>query len=168
MGTHYALSLCLTLGSVFCYAGNPYEDVAVRTRIEEGYRNDMYIGPQGKYLVGIGYNIQDLGLPDEIIWDLFKITLDNAWEDSATLPCYSSLDYARQGVLAAMTFQMGIAKVRGFKDMFNALCAHDYDKAAEAMLDSVWARQTPGRARREANIMRTGIVPELRLPTKGE
>jgi len=35
-----------------------------------------------------------------------------------------------------------------------ALRSHDYDEAANQMLDSLWARQTPERAKRMADKMR--------------
>jgi lysozyme len=126
----------------------------------------MYVGPQGKLLVGIGYNIQDKGLPDDVIWALFKYALDEAWLNASKLPGYSGLDEARQGVLAAMVYQIGYAGVLDFKRMLRALVARDYDRAADEMLDSVWFKQTPHRATREAAIMRSGKVPALELPSR--
>ena len=45
-----------------------------------------------------------------------------------------------------MVFQMGQRGVNGFHNMWNALENNDYDTAANEMLDSTWAEQTPERA----------------------
>jgi len=42
--------------------------------------------------------------------------------------------------------------------MLYALYAGDYEDAAKHMLDSKWAVQTPARAQRSAEIMRTGKI----------
>lgn len=72
-----------------------------------------------------------------------------------TLPCYSRLNAVRQGVLTEMVFQMGIDGVRKFVRMLDCLNRNDYDGAADEMLDSAWAKQTPERANRLADLMRS-------------
>jgi lysozyme len=54
-----------------------------------------------------------------------------------------------------MVFQMGITGFLGFKRTQTFLKWGEYDRAAEEMLDSDWAEQTPGRAQRIANAMET-------------
>ena len=55
-----------------------------------------------------------------------------------------------------MCFQLGENGVRGFTKMLAAVRAADYETAADGMLESAWARQTPERAQELATIMRTG------------
>jgi len=58
-------------------------------------------------------------------------------------------------IVTEMTYQMGTTGVAGFEDMLEALQNHDYNTAADEMLDSEWARdQTPNRAIELANRMR--------------
>lgn len=72
-----------------------------------------------------------------------------------TLPCYSRLNAVRQGVLTEMVFQLGLDGVRKFARMLDCLNRSDYDRAADEMLASRWAEQTPERAHRLADLMRS-------------
>jgi lysozyme len=86
---------------------------------------------------------------------LFGTDWATAEAGAKTLSCYSRINAVRQGVLTEMVFQMGITGVRKFVKMLDALDANDFDGAADAMLDSHWADQTPERAHRLADLMRS-------------
>lgn len=73
------------------------------------------------------------------------------------LPWWTKLDEARRGVLVNMAFQMGIDGLLGFKNTLAMIERGDYAAAAKGMLNSLWARQTPARAKRMAEQMRTGV-----------
>lgn len=75
---------------------------------------------------------------------------------SAALPWFSALDSPRKAVLIGMAFQMGLSGLMKFKNTLAHIKAGRYEKAAEGMLDSLWARQTPERAKRMAKQMKTG------------
>lgn len=62
----------------------------------------------------------------------------------------------RKAVLIGMAFQMGLNGLLGFKNTLEMIRVGDYDKAAVGMLNSLWARQTPARAKRMAKQMETG------------
>jgi len=68
----------------------------------------------------------------------------------------SQCNEARSDVLISMAYQMGVDGLALFRGMLTAVTQRDFDAAANAMLDSLWARQTAGRARRHAEVMRTG------------
>lgn len=71
---------------------------------------------------------------------------------------WHSIDDARQGVILCMAFQLGVNGVANFKRMGAALRIRDYITASIEMLDSDWARkQTPARAQRMAQVMRSGV-----------
>lgn len=72
------------------------------------------------------------------------------------LSWWRSLDDARQGVLLSMAFQMGVDGLLGFKNTLAMVKSGDYEGAAKGMLNSLWAKQTPERAGRMAEQMRTG------------
>lgn len=57
-------------------------------------------------------------------------------------------------VLTEMCFQMGYTGCHNFKNMWMALEEDDFADAADEMLDSKWATQTPDRARRLSSIVR--------------
>lgn len=71
-------------------------------------------------------------------------------------PHFDKLDDARKGVLLNMAFQMGVGGLMGFRNTLAKIEAGDYEGAASNMLKSKWAKQTPNRARRMAEQMRTG------------
>jgi len=73
-----------------------------------------------------------------------------------TIPWITGLDDARKGVLLNMTFQMGISGLLKFKNTLAKIEMGDYENASANMLKSLWARQTPNRANRLAEQMRTG------------
>jgi lysozyme len=72
------------------------------------------------------------------------------------LSCFTTLDAPRQAVLLNMAFQMGVHGLMQFKSTLNLIELGDYDAAADNMLKSLWASQTPNRANEMATQMRTG------------
>ena len=72
------------------------------------------------------------------------------------LPWFNDLDDARKGVLLNMSFQMGINGLLNFKTTLARVQSGDYFGAADSMLQSKWANQTPQRANRLADQMRYG------------
>ena len=72
------------------------------------------------------------------------------------IPFFTRLDDARKAVLLNMSFQLGIAGLLKFKSTLAFIEAGDYENASVNMLKSLWARQTPNRAKRLAEQMRTG------------
>jgi lysozyme len=72
------------------------------------------------------------------------------------LPWFSKLNEARQGALLNMSFQLGVPGLMNFKRTLELIEAGDYDAAADRMMLSLWARQTPKRAKRISEQMRTG------------
>ena len=72
------------------------------------------------------------------------------------LSCFTTLDAPRQAVLLNMAFQMGVHGLLQFKSTLNLIELGDYDAAADNMLKSLWASQTPNRAKEMATQMRTG------------
>lgn len=74
----------------------------------------------------------------------------------AKLPWWRKLDEARQAVIQGMAFQMGIGGLLGFKNTLKMIEEGDYEGASKGMLNSLWAKQTPGRANRMSKQMKTG------------
>jgi lysozyme len=72
------------------------------------------------------------------------------------IPFFDSLCVPRQAVLLNMAFQMGIAGLLKFKKTLTLIEMGDYDGAADGMLKSLWAKQTPNRAAEMAEQMRSG------------
>jgi lysozyme len=73
------------------------------------------------------------------------------------LPWFVHLDSVRQGVLMNMAFQLGVNGLMAFQDTLGKVQTGDYAVAADKMLQSKWATQTPERAKRLAIQMRDGV-----------
>ena len=123
----------------------------------EGYRQHPYEDSVGKLTVGYGRNLDDVGVSEVEADIMLKNDMDSA---KATLTLYlpwtKRLSQARFDVLHNMAFNMGIGKLVGFVKMLSALRAGDFDKAADEMLDSLWAQQVGTRATELAAQMRNG------------
>ena len=72
-------------------------------------------------------------------------------------PWMANLDPARFGCLLNMAFQLGVDGLLGFKNTLAMVRAGDYAGAAAGMLQSLWATQTPERAKRLSVQMETGV-----------
>jgi len=119
----------------------------------EGFRGMPYNDSLGFSTIGYGTK---LPITEEEAELLLKHRLDEKiLELSEKEPFYLDLPEKAQEVVANMAYQMGVGGVLKFKKMWAALKAGDYKKAAEEMLNSRWAKQTPNRAKELAEIMRS-------------
>jgi len=119
----------------------------------EGFRGMPYEDSLGFPTIGYGTK---LPLTKEEAELLLKHRLDKKIEELKSYePFFIDLPQKAQEVIANMSYQMGVGGVMKFKNMWNALKNEDYKKAADEMLDSRWARQTPNRANELAEIMRS-------------
>ena len=78
---------------------------------------------------------------------------------NAGLPWFAALDSVRQTALGNMTFNLGFHGLLGFHDALALIASKQYEAAADAMLASHWATQTGARAKRIAEMIRTGLKP---------
>ena len=62
---------------------------------------------------------------------------------------------AVQGVLVEMSYQMGLSGVSKFKKALHAMQMSQWKVAADELLDSRWAKQTPNRAQELSDIIRS-------------
>jgi len=130
-------------------------------RRDEGERLSAYQDHLGYWTIGIGRMI-DARKGGGISTDEATMLLRNdiariRVELLQRLPWFVHLDSVRQGVLMNMTFQMGINGVMAFQQTLAKVQASDYAAAADRMLQSKWATQTPERANRLAKQMRDGV-----------
>lgn len=106
------------------------------------------IAPDGGSLtIGYGTNIETI-TQDEATWLLEK-RLAVAMCDAAAVFAqgWAALGSVRQAVLVSMSYQLGKARLSGFVDLQAAVATADHNAVVTAMLDSLWARQVPARAR---------------------
>lgn len=131
-------------------------------RGDEGEKATVYRDQLGYLTIGVGRLVDPRrtgsGLSADEIEYLLQNDIKNRVEAlNAHLPWFKDLDEARQGVLLNMAFQMGVAGLMGFRNTLAMVQAGEYARAADNMLLSKWAGQTPKRAGRMAEQMRTGV-----------
>jgi lysozyme len=131
--------------------------LAAQLVIDEGCRLKPYRDTVGKTTIGIGRNLDDVGISKSEAMMLLGADIDKVTTQlDVALPWWRDMTDRRQQVLANMAFNMGIAGLLGFRDTLAAMKAGDYTKAASGMLASKWAGQVGARARRLADIMDKG------------
>lgn len=130
--------------------------------VDEGDEQFAYQDQFGYWTIGIGRCIdkrrgkglsraeRQLLLRNDIV--------DWVTELRARLMWFDSLDDLRQEILINMSHQMGIDGLLRFRNTLEHIRKGEYKEASEAMLDSLWAKQTPDRAKRLARMMETGEV----------
>lgn len=137
------------------------ENIIRSLRGEEGEVLHEYKDHLGYSTIGIGRLIDERkggGITsDEAAYLLNNDVTKVIVQLDKRLPWWNTLDEARKGVLVNMAFQMGIDGLLGFKNTLAMIQRGEYDKAATGMLNSLWAKQTPERAKRMATQMRTGV-----------
>ena len=80
-----------------------------------------------------------------------RITIEDCeklYDDFHDLPDEAKL------IIANMCFNLGYPRLSKFKGMKAGVDAHDWNKAADEMVDSRWYRQVPNRAERLVKRMR--------------
>lgn len=121
----------------------------------EGKRLKPYRDTAGKLTIGVGRNLDDVGLSEDEVDALLINDIGRVEHDLFRLvPCYSSLPDPQQRVLANMAFNLGVTGLLKFQHMLAAVAARDFNTAAQEMLDSAWAKQVGTRAIELADQMR--------------
>jgi lysozyme len=139
----------------------------VKTELERQLRGDEGVEPcvypdhLGFSTIGVGRLVDKrkpgAGLRSDEISYLLHNDIDDRIEAlTRRLPWFQNLDDARRGVLLNMAFQLGTDGLLKFVNTLKLIEDGKYDLAAHAMLQSLWAKQTPARAERMAEQMRTG------------
>lgn len=130
-------------------------------RADEGERACVYKDHLGFWTIGVGRLVdpskEGAGLrSDEIAYLLNNDVDDRIDALTRKLPWFQDLDDVRKAVLLNMAFQLGVEGLLGFKNTLKLVEEGKYENAAAAMLNSLWAKQTPARAKRLSEQMRSG------------
>ena len=125
---------------------------------DEGKRPNPYIDTTGHMTVGIGRNLDENPLSDEEIYFLCNQDLKRAESvlDRLFPGIWEYWPLSVQMAVCSMAFQMGGEGLSRFKNMAAALRENAFHTAADEALDSLWARQTPNRAKKIAEMIRDG------------
>lgn len=138
------------------------EDQRLRTLLikHEGLRLKPYRDTRGKQTIGVGRNLDDIGISELEAMMMLANDIEAVNKLAfATFSWLKSISAPRQDVVLSMMFNMGLGGFKEFKKMIAALVSGNYETAADEMLGSHWASQVGERARELASMMRTGRYP---------
>ena len=134
------------------------EEFIERIIRHEGLKLKPYRCTAGKLTIGIGRNLDDVGITENEARYLLKNDLQRSHIDCLNaFAWYAELDEVRQSVVCEMCFNLGLARLKGLKKMLKAVETGNYALAAQEMLASQWAKQVGQRARTLADIMKRGV-----------
>ena len=123
---------------------------------DEDKRRFPYEDSEGILSIGVGRNLEDVGLRDDEIQLMLDNDIKVVREQLSHVDWFRNLNGPRQRVIENMVFNLGWSRFMGFKKTIAYIIQHNYEAASREMLDSKWAVQVKSRAIRLSNIMRTG------------
>lgn len=123
----------------------------------EGLRVKPYMCPAGRLTIGVGRNLDDVGITSGEAMALLDNDIDRVISElDRYAPWWKELDPPRGEALANMCFNLGMGGLLKFSRMLEAMETGDYHRAADEMLDSRWAGQVGARAAELAAMVRGG------------
>lgn len=122
----------------------------------EGLRLRPYQDSVGKTTIGVGRNLDDVGISEPEAMLLLSNDIARAKLDAEKFVWFHKIDSVRQDVIVSMVFNMGLPRVLGFKNMLHAIEIGNWVETQKHMLDSKWAKQVGKRADELAQMMLIG------------
>lgn len=137
-------------------------DIKELLTLHEGLELKAYKCTAGKITIGVGRNVEELGIThDEAMYLLSNDIKRVVDELLANVDCYNDLSDVRKSVLIDMCFNLGISRFLQFRNFLAAVERSDWVDAAREMLDSRWAGQVGSRAIRLSTMMINNEWPKL-------
>ena len=123
---------------------------------DEGLRLKPYHCTAGKVTIGVGRNLDDVGVSKEEAYNMLDADMQSVGRElDRNLDGWRTYPDGVALGLANMCFNLGWPRLSGFRKMLAALEAGDYNRAADEALDSKWAKQVGPRADRIAQLFRS-------------
>ena len=114
----------------------------------EGYVGVVYKDSLGIDTIGYGFAIKDL----ELDADVCDIILERKLKDlehriKLKFDWYKYMPQEIKDIVTEMCYQLGVTGFSKFKKTISYMQDKKWAEASEEMLDSLWAKQTPNRAK---------------------
>ena len=127
----------------------------------EGIKLTPYKCTSDKLTIGVGRNLEDVGISEEEAEMLLQNDIQRAVSQlKERFPWTLELDEVRFAALINFTFNVGIGTVSKFVNAMALLKGKKYDMAADEFLNSRWAKQVGGRALELTDLIKTGEYVE--------
>ena len=143
-----------------------YERVKAKLIDEEGYREEIYKCTQGYNTVGVGHNLDANPLPVNVLELLFKgkraVALDELFKYDIQKVIHQldiNFSWWRDKeddikiFMIDFVFNVGIGTAREFKNTMRYIEQNRYKKASKGLMKSLYAKQVPNRAERNAKLI---------------
>ena len=128
----------------------------------EGFCGEIYEDTRGYKTIGYGFLVSALS-PDELALNggkyepMSKETADKILElklQKLTAAVFATFDWLKekpqnvQEVVIEMAYQLGVSKVKKFVTTMHHIRMGEYEAAYQSGMSSLWAKQTPNRAKK--------------------
>ena len=138
-------------------------------KFEEGYSETAYKDTLGFPTIGIGKKIGPKNA--DLKQYIFTVPLNVAYEwlkqdlkkikaeimsNQNTAKAFAMANQPRKDIFIMMAYQMGVEGLSEFDKTLRYAAAGEFVKASFEMLDSLWAKETKSRAKRESEVMKLG------------
>ncbi len=132
---------------------------------EENFSPLPYRCPvSGVWLMGYGHAIFDNPISIDDAEHVLETDVRECENEAARIMgdrCFSNLDSVRQGVVKSIVYQTGPGRFRRMTGFIESMQRGDYERAARCLSRSTLAKQTPARAKRYVEMLKTGQWPKM-------
>ena len=123
----------------------------------EGLRLKPYRCSAGKLTIGVGRNLDDVGITREEAEILLNGDIERSAHDAMTIfPRFFTYSDNRQNAIIDMLFNLGKSRFMKFKKMIKAIYLCDWEEASLQAKDSRWYKQVGVRAGEDVVMLREG------------
>ncbi len=125
-------------------------------KYHEGFRSTVYQCTEGYDTIGYGFAIKDLVLDEDIAELILLRKLEKLQHRIASVfGWWYNSPKTVKNVVTNMCYQLGISGFSKFKKTIYLIETEQYEEASIEMLDSLWHRQTPDRAKELSEALRS-------------
>ena len=124
------------------------QEIVEDIKKHEGFRSKVYECTEGYDTIGYGFAIKDLTMDEDVATLILMKKLHTLLQRiTVAFPWFKDVDETAKKVVINMCYQLGIRGFSKFKKTIYYLETEQYEEASIEMLDSLWAKQTPNRAK---------------------
>ena len=125
----------------------------------EGFEPKVYKCTEGYDTIGYGFAIKDLVLDKDVADLILMKKLHKLLQRIViAFPWFKDIDDTAKAVIVNMCYQLGLSGFSKFKKTIYLLETEQYEEASVEMLDSLWAKQTPNRAKELSETLRLSLI----------
>ena len=114
----------------------------------EGFKSSVYQCTAGYDTIGYGFAIKDLELDEDVAELILMKKIQKLLERILVVfKWFKDAPDEVKFVVTNMCYQLGVSGFSKFKKTIYLLETEQYEEASVEMLNSLWAKQTPNRAK---------------------